>query len=172
MALPAVSGGSGGCYPPASRRVENPVKIELSRRIRREPRTVRTAVADPGMLPAWQPTLKSLHTTSGRRDETGGVTELVYDENGREVHMEETVTEARDDELLEYTYRTENAVSRIRHWFAAPAAGETVWTLDCQFRFRGFWPRLFAPFVKGPLRRRIDGDMARLQALLEEEEPA
>jgi len=167
-----VSGAIGGCYPPASQCPENPVNLELSRRIHRDISTVRAAVADPGRLPAWQPTLKEVRTLEGRRGEQGSVCELVYDENGREVRLEETVTDARDSELLEFTYRGAQAVSRIRHWFASPVPGETVWTVDCRFRFEGLWPRLLAPFVKGPLRRRIDGDMARLQTLLEKEDPS
>lgn len=167
-----VSAVIGGCYPPASRLPvpENPVNIELSRRIRRDIPAVRAAVADPGRLAAWQPTLRDVRTLSGRRGEPGSVCELVYDENGREVRLEETVTDARGSELLEFTCRGGQAVSRIRHWFASPAPGETVWTVDCRFRFQGLWARLLAPFVKGPLRRRIDGDMARLQSLLEKED--
>ncbi|WP_405235190.1 SRPBCC family protein [Lentisalinibacter orientalis] len=146
------------------------MNIELSRRIRRDIPAVRGAVADPGRLPAWQPTLKDVRTLSGRRGEPGSVCELVYDENGREVRLEETVTDSREPELLEFTYRGGQAVSRIRHWFASPAPGETVWTVHCRFRFQGFRARLLAPFMKGPLRRRIDGDMGRLQALLEQED--
>ncbi len=146
------------------------MNIELSRRIRRDIPTVLAAIADPGMLDAWQPTLKDLRMLSGRRGAPGSVCELVYDENGREVRLEETVTDTREHELLEFTYRGAQAVSRVRHWFASPAAGETVWTVDCRFRFRGLWLRLLVPFVKGPLRQRIDSDMARLQALLEHAE--
>lgn len=166
----AVSAPGAGCYPPASPSLEKPVKIELSRRIRRDIDAVRAAVADADVLAAWQPTLKSVRVLSGRRGEAGSVCELVYDENGREVRLEETVTDTRDPELLELTCRGEQAVSRIRHWFASPAEGETVWTVDCHFRFLGLGPRLLAPFVKGSVRRRIDGDMARLQQLLEQEE--
>lgn len=146
------------------------MNIELSRHIRRDIPAVRAAVADPGRLPAWQPTLKEVRTLDGRRGEPGSVCELVYDENGREVRLEETVTDARGNELLEFNYRGGQAVSRIRHWFASPAPGETVWTVDCRFRFQGLRARLLAPFMKGPLRRRIDDDMARLQSLLEQEE--
>jgi uncharacterized protein YndB with AHSA1/START domain len=144
------------------------VKIELNRRIRRDADTVRAAVTDAEALAEWQPTLKSLRVVSGRRGEAGSVSELVYDENGREVRLEETVTDSRDPELLELTYRGGQAVSRLRHWFASPAPGETVWTVDCDVRFHGLWRRLLAPLLKGSVRRRIDGDMARLQQLLEE----
>jgi hypothetical protein len=148
------------------------VKIELSRRIRRDVAAVRAAVAcaDAAALSAWQPTLTAVRPISGRRGEAGAVAELVYDENGREVRLEETVTDTRDPELLELTYRGAQAVSRIRHWFAGPVTGETVWTVDCHFHFTGLWPRLLAPFMKSSVRRRIDGDMARLQRMLEEDE--
>jgi uncharacterized protein YndB with AHSA1/START domain len=146
------------------------VKIELNRRIRRDVDTVRAAVADAETLAEWQPTLKCLRVVSGHRGEAGSVSELVYDENGREVRLEETVTDSRNPELLELTYRGGQAVSRLRHWFASPAPGETVWTVDCNVRFHGLWRRLLAPFLKGSVRRRIDGDMARLQQLLEERE--
>lgn len=147
------------------------MNIELSRRIRCDLAAVRAAVAsaDAGALSAWQPTLTAVHPLSGRRGEAGAVSELVFDENGREVRLEETVTDSRDPELLELTYRGGQAVSRIRHWFASPADGETVWTVECHFRFTGLWRHLLAPFVKSSVRRRIDGDMARLQQMLEED---
>lgn len=143
------------------------MKIELSRRIRSDIESVWKGVTDPQLLASWQPTLRSVQVVSGSRHEPGGVSELVYDENGREVRLEEIVQAAERPRLLALSYRGEQAVTVVRHVFDSPSDGETRWTVVCRFRFRGLLPRLLGLFMKGSIRRRVDADMARLQDLLE-----
>lgn len=146
------------------------MKIELNRRVRRDIDAVWEAVTAADELPSWQPTLESVQTVSGRRDETGGVTEFIYDENGRVVRLRETILEAERPRRLVARYEGEQAVTEVVNVLEGKGRGETRWSIVARFRFRRLLPRLIGPFLRAAIRRRIDADMERLQRRLERTE--
>lgn len=154
---------------PTSRCGAASLDIELKELIKRDVDTVWSAIADVEALTAWQTNLRSVITLSGIRGETESVCELIYDENGREVRLRETIREARRPHLLTATYQGDQARTEVRNELIATDAGETRWTLHCRLHFRGLLPRLLGLFMKTSIRRRIEDDMRRLRDSLEAE---
>ena len=121
---------------------------------------------DPDNMSKWQPTLKSFTHQSGTPGQPDAVSELIYDENGREVVMKETITARREPDFLGGTYESKWANVVIVNHFAATEDGKTRWTMSSKYGFKGIM-RLMALFMKNSICSRSDTDMNRFKLLVE-----
>jgi uncharacterized protein YndB with AHSA1/START domain len=121
---------------------------------------------DPDNLRHWQPTLKSVTLKSGTATEPGAVSELVFDEDGRQVVMTQTITEKRAPDLLAGEY--DSAWSRVVvvNHFQAIADGSTRWTVYSRHRFKGMM-KIMALFIRRAIRERNDDWLQRFKLLVE-----
>ncbi|MGI9233448.1 MAG: SRPBCC family protein [Woeseiaceae bacterium] len=121
---------------------------------------------DTDNMMKWQPTLKSFTHKSGTPGQADAVSELVYDENGREVIMTETITARREPDFLGGTYESNWANVVIVNHFAKIGDGKTRWTMNAKYGFKGVM-KIMALFMRKSIFARSDTDMNRFKLLVE-----
>ena len=121
---------------------------------------------NPDNLPKWQPSLKKFTHKSGTPGEPGSVAELVYDENGRDVVMTETMTEKRRPDLMAGSYESAWSKAIIVNHFAAINDNQTHWIIYANHQFKGLM-QIMAIFVRKSICGRTDEWMQRFKLLVE-----
>lgn len=119
----------------------------------------------------WQPTLKSFTHRSGTPGEPDTVSDLVYDENGREVVLTETITARREPDFLAGTYESKWGNAVIVNHFEDIGDGRTRWAAYHNHTFKGFM-KVMALFVARSIRKRSEADMERFKLFVETEAAA
>lgn len=123
---------------------------------------------NPDNMTRWQPTLKSFTPISGTPGQADAVSELVYDENGREVVLTETITARREPEFLGGTYESKWGTVVIVNLFEQVGSRQTRWSSNTNHIFKGFM-KVMALFMRKSICGRIDADMQRFKLLIETE---
>lgn len=123
---------------------------------------------DPDRLMQWQPALKSFTHKSGKPGQPDAISELVYDENGRDVIMTETITARREPDFLGGTYESKWGTVIIFNRFEATEDGKTRWIVNTNYSFRGFM-KIMALFMRKSIIRRTETDLNRFKLLVETE---
>lgn len=121
---------------------------------------------DPDNMMKWQPTLRSFTHQSGTPGQPDAISELVYDENGREVIMTETITARREPDFLGGTYESKWANVAIVNHFAKTGDDQTRWTMNAKYGFKGIM-KIMALFMRKSICARSDTDMNRFKLLVE-----
>jgi len=121
---------------------------------------------DTDNMKKWQPTLKSFTHKSGTPGQPDAVSELVYDENGREIVMTETITARRELSFLGGTYESKGATVVIFNHFEELANGKTRWVSSVNYQFTGFM-KIMAFFARKSICSRTDSDMNRFKLFVE-----
>lgn len=117
-------------------------------------------------LPRWQPQLKSFTHQSGIPGEPGAVSELVYDENGRDVRMTETMTEKREPDFMAGFYDSAWSKATIVNHFEVVDDNRTRWVMYANHQFKGFF-RILGLFARKAICGRTDDWMQRFKLLVE-----
>jgi uncharacterized protein YndB with AHSA1/START domain len=117
----------------------------------------------------WQQNLHAYTHISGDPGQSGSVAELVFDEKGKKVVLRETITERREPVFLAGTYQSGHGTTVIVNHFAAIDENATRLSSWCKFSFTGFM-RFMAPFIRGVIRKRTEGDMQRFKLMVETDE--
>lgn len=123
---------------------------------------------NPENMARWQPTLKSFTHKSGRPGQPDAVAELIYDENGREITMTETITARREPEFLGGIYESNWGSVVIVNQFESLNDGGTRWVSNSNYVFRGFM-KFLSLFVRKSICRRVETDMNRFKLMVETE---
>jgi carbon monoxide dehydrogenase subunit G len=123
---------------------------------------------NPDNMPKWQPTLKSFTHKSGTPGQPDAVSELIYDENGRESVMIETITARREPDFLGGTCESKWGTVVIVNLFEETDDGKTRWACNMNYIFRGFM-KIMALFMRKSIFSRTDTGMNRLKLLVETE---
>lgn len=121
---------------------------------------------DPDNMKKWQSTLKSFTVASGVPGQPDTVSELVYDDNGREVVMTETITARREPSFLGGTYDTKWGTVVVFNHFEEEEHGSTRWVSNANYVFRGFM-KVMALFMHKSIFGRTHSDMHRFKLLVE-----
>ena len=128
--------------------------------------TVWAAFDNPDNMARWQQNLESFRHVSGEPGQPGAVSELRYDEKGKEVILTETITERRDPDFLAGTYDSPMGKTLIVNHFEAVDENSTRWTFWCNFTFKGFM-KVMSLLVSGVIRKRTEADMERFKLMVE-----
>ncbi len=128
--------------------------------------TVWAAFDDPGNMPRWQQNLESFNHISGEPGQPGAMSELKYDEKGKEVVLRETITERRDPTFLAGAYESPMGKTVIVNHFEAVDENSTCWTSWCNFTFQGFM-KIMSLLVHSIIRKRTEADMDRFKLMVE-----
>ena len=128
-----------------------------------------SAFDNPDNMLRWQPTLRSFEHQSGTPGEPGAVTALVYDEDGREVRMTETVTERRAPDFTASVYTTEWGKTIVVNHFEEAGDGRTRWVMYANHFFKGMM-KVIGVFRAGAIRKRTENDLERFKLLVESEQ--
>jgi uncharacterized protein YndB with AHSA1/START domain len=123
---------------------------------------------DSDNMSKWQPTLKSFTHKSGTPGQPDSISDLVYDENGREVAMTETITARRDQEFLGGTYESKWGNVIVFNHFEETTDGKTLWKSNVNYVFKGFM-KILAIFMRKSICGRTDTDMNRFKLMVETE---
>ena len=100
--------------------------------------------------------------------EPDAVAEFVYEEDGREIVLTETITARRDREFLGGTYESKWGTVVILNLFESTKDGRTRWSSNSNHRFKGLM-KFLSLFMAKSIRERIDNDMQRFKLLIETE---
>ena len=117
-------------------------------------------------LKLWMPTLKEFQHISGAQGQPGAVSRLTFVENGRNIVMDETILTRREPSEFSGRYDSEYGANDVSNRFESMAGGQTKWTLEAEFSFKGFF-RFLAPAFRGMIRKRLNDDCARFKEKLE-----
>lgn len=128
--------------------------------------TVWAAFDNPANMSRWQQNLVSFDHISGEPGQPGAISELKYDEKGKEVLMRETITERREPDFLAGVYDSRMGKTLIVNHFEAVDENATRWISWCNFTFTGFM-KFTSLFVSGIIRRRTEADMQRYKLMVE-----
>ena len=128
--------------------------------------TVWDAFDNPDNISKWQATLKSITHKSGTPGEIGAITELVYDEDGRELVMTETITERRQPAFMAGIYTTKGSKSLIVNYFETVGDDKTRWVSHANHNFSGFM-KLASLFIRKTICDRTENDMQRFKLFVE-----
>ncbi len=144
------------------------MKIRSEVIIDAEPKAVWRIFDNPDNMEKWQPTLKSFNPISGERGQPGAISELIYEENGREFRMIEHVTERREPHFMAGTYASDWGKAIVVNQFEDLGDGRTRWIAWWNHTSRGFM-RLLSPFMKRSMAKRLDSDLHRFKLMVETE---
>lgn len=142
------------------------MQIQSETVIDKPPADVWRIFDDPENMPKWQPTLTSFELKSGEPGQPGAVSQLTYNENGREIVLVETITSRNEPSEFSGIYEGSGVSNTIENRFVDLGDGRTRWEMNSEFQFGGLM-RLLSPFMKGAMRKRQEADMARFKALAE-----
>jgi hypothetical protein len=117
----------------------------------------------------WQQNCESYTHTSGDPGKPGAIAELTFNENGKMLIVNETITECREPDFLSANYDSKYASTIIVNHFRLIDKNTTRWSSWCNFTFKGFM-KIMALFLAGTIRKRTEGDMQRFKLLVETDE--
>ena len=114
----------------------------------------------------WQPTLQRFDHRSGEAGQPGAISELTYEEDGRQVVITETLTERREPDFMAGIYESKHATMLHVNTFEETEDGRTRWTSWCNMNFKGLM-KLFSIFMIKSFRQRTEDDMQRFKLMVE-----
>ena len=114
----------------------------------------------------WQPGLQSFEPLEGEPGQAGARSRLVYDENGRQVEMIETIVRREFPDDFTATYEAKGVKNRVANCFVEEAPGHTRWVMDNEFKFSGLMA-LMGLFMRGAIQKQTLRDMNRFKAFAE-----
>ena len=101
---------------------------------------------DPANMKQWHPTLKAFESISGEPGAVGSQSRLVYDTNGREMVMTETITTQNFPDSFSAVYDAGNVHNIMDNHFYEEG-DKTRWVTTSEFQFSG-WMRLMALIMR------------------------
>lgn len=144
------------------------MKMKYEQVIRASRDFVWATYENPHNLPRWQPTLKSFTHKSGQPGQLGAVSELVYDDNGRNVVLTETLTEKRQPHFVAVTSESKWGKALIVNHFEAIDENTTRFVSYSNMSFRGI-KKIMSLFIANSIRARGEADLNRFKLLVETE---
>lgn len=126
---------------------------------------------DPDNLKKWQPTLQSFDHISGEYGQPGAQTRLVYDMNGREIEMVETILKHDLPDEMVMRFQAKNVDNEVINRFEDLGGGRTRWTMENTFKLTGFmW--VMGLFMRGAFTKQTHADMQRFKDFAESQHTA
>ena len=144
------------------------MKVVVSMVLEKSPEEVWEIFDNTENLKLWQPSLVSFEHISGEPGQINAVSKLTYEEDGRQIELEETIIGRNRPVGFSGVYEADTVRNVISNRFADLGEGRTRWELETEFQFRGLY-RLVAPFMSGSIRKRTEEDMQRFKKLVEAE---
>ncbi len=142
------------------------MKLKAEVVIDADPETVWRYFDDADSLSQWQSGLKSVTHQSGTRGQPDAVSVLVFDDNGSERTVTETITARREPDFLAGIRHSDRGHAVIVNHFEATDDGKTRWIAYYNHAFKGA-AKFTTLFTHGAIRRRAEEDMNRFKLLVE-----
>lgn len=119
---------------------------------------------EPANLQRWQPTLRSVEPLMGEQGRPGATRRMIYDENGREITMVETLVRRDPPGRFTAEYDSGMVTNYMDNWLEEAGADATRWVMEADFRFNGIFGKLLGLMVRGAIRKRLREDLQRLKS--------
>lgn len=126
---------------------------------------------DPNNLARWQEGLKSFEHISGSPGQPGAKSRLLFDINGRELEMIETVTSRDLPDEFSGTYDAKNVHNIVRNFFYEDGPNRTRWVTENEFQFHGIM-KIVALFFGGSFKKQTAAFGKAFKKFAEEEAKA
>ena len=117
-------------------------------------------------LPKWQPDLIHVHPVEGPYRQPGSTCELRYKMGNGEMMMTETIVERKLPESITVQYQSKEVWNQLQSQFTETDSGDTLWTLDCEFRCTGFM-KLMTWFMPRSFKRETQNTLAAFKQFAE-----
>ncbi|MBT3274038.1 MAG: SRPBCC family protein [Spirochaetales bacterium] len=117
-------------------------------------------------LSKWQVGFISMDHLEGEPGELGAKSKLVYDMNGKQLEMIETVINRDLPDELSFAYDTKGVWNSCVNKFKDHSPERTEWTMENEFRGTGFM-KLLTLLMPGMFKRQTMKDMQRFQEFAE-----
>lgn len=145
------------------------MKLNFEQTIDASLETVWAAFNNAANKGRWQQNFASYTHASGDPGQPGAIAELTFNENGKMLTVNETITECREPDFLSANYDSKNVTTIIVNHFKSVDNNATHWSTWCNFTFKGFM-KIMALFLAGTIRKRTEDDMHRFKLLVETDE--
>jgi len=145
------------------------MKLNFEQKIDASLETVWAAFNTSSNKERWQQNFESYKHSTGDPGRPGAISELEFNENGKIMTVNETITECREPVFLSASYKSKYASTIIVNHFESIGEDKTRWTSWCNFSFKGFM-KIMALFIAGTIRKRTEDDMHRFKLMVETDE--
>lgn len=142
--------------------------IESNIEISQPPSVVYEFMMDEENLPLWLTNFVRMETISGEPGEVGSISKHFYNERGRVLEFTEEITEIRENELMAAKYESEDFDMHIANFLKPAGEASTRLTIRSEYLFKSFWMKLFAPFARNTMQKRMQENLERLKDAIEE----
>ena len=115
----------------------------------------------------WQPTLIKFELVSGIPGQPGAVSNLTYEEGGREFTLIEKVIHRDEPNSFDGVYENNFADNIIRNKFIELGQHQTIWAMETEFKFKTLIMKLMGPLMKKNFVARTQKDMERFKEMAE-----
>ena len=115
----------------------------------------------------WQPTLVKFEPVSGIPGQPGAVSNLTYEEGGREFTLIEKIIYRDEPNSFDGVYENNFADNIIRNKFIELGQHQTVWAMETEFKFKTLIMKLMGPLMKKNFVARTQKDMERFKEMAE-----
>ncbi|HYF31713.1 MAG TPA: SRPBCC family protein [Chitinophagaceae bacterium] len=127
---------------------------------------VRGHLMNPDDLKHWLTGFVSVKPLTGTIGEAGSTSQLKFMEGGKEIEVIETVLLSNPNQ--QYSFRMESASFSSENDIRLISLGDRTELIQTvQFQPKGFFMKLFIPFIKGAMKKRMHNELLKLKDLIE-----
>ncbi len=121
---------------------------------------------NPDNLPKWQSKLVSYRNKTGDPGQVGAVSDFIYEEDGKEISMTETITIRNMPNEFSAIYETEGFRYITINKFVKVDEDTTNWIIESKLEFSGKL-KFFSSLIVKYLKKRMNENMQRFKQLAE-----
>lgn len=126
------------------------------------------AFDNPQSMKKWQPSLVLFERITGTQGQTGAVSKLTYEKNGRQFSLIEKVTHRDEPSHLDGLYEINFADDTVKNIFIEQTPEQTLWVVDTEFKFKTLTMRILGPLMKKNFIAHTRRDMERFKEMVED----
>lgn len=142
------------------------MKITSEITINRPRQRVIDLITDPKNTPKWQSGIKSIELLSGDKDQEGAKSRVIFEFNGYQVEVIETVIRRDPPELFSSTFEARGVKNTVVNRFYEVGPDRTRWVMDNAFHF-GAILALASVFLRSVVAKQTAQSMSRFKAFAE-----
>ncbi len=114
----------------------------------------------------WQDGLQSFEHISGEPGQVGAKSKMLYDMDGRQVEMIETITSRNLPDEFSSTYEAKGVYNAVENLFYEEGPDKTRWVANHEFRFSGVM-KIMAVAMRGSFPKQTQKTMEAFKAFAE-----
>lgn len=122
---------------------------------------------DPEQTKNWQPSLNTIELLGGAQGQPGAESRLIFNENGREFSLVETILYRQEPERLDQKYENQFSSNTVRNIFVEQGPEQTLWTAETEYRFKTLLMKIMGPLYRKNFAARTQRDMERFREIVE-----